>query len=98
MPFQKGQSGNVRGRPKKGRSLTDILTKELAKKDGDTIPQKTKLAQTLIELAIKDKYFPAIKYLYDRVDGFPAATETIAVDTDVNYDAIREKVLAKLLS
>ena len=59
--FQKGQSGNPAGRPKKGQALTDILK---------TVVDKRKLAEKLLELAY-DGDITAIKYVYDRVDGKP---------------------------
>jgi hypothetical protein len=73
--FQSGQSGNPAGRPKKGTCLTDILEKKLTqKKDG--IKQRELIADKLIELAIAGD-IPAIKYLFDRIDGKPRETVEI---------------------
>jgi hypothetical protein len=77
MPFTRGQSGNPHGRPRKGKSLTDILEKALAKKRDDGKTNKAALADTLIELAVKDKDIAAIKYIMDRVDGRPKETVTL---------------------
>ena len=35
MPYQKGQSGNLKGRPKKGLALSDIICVKLAEKGKD---------------------------------------------------------------
>jgi len=75
--FQKNDPRiNRRGRPRKGKSLTDILDRHLRKRkrgeDGKLeTSSKDKLAATLIELAIVDKDIHAIKYIMDRMDGKP---------------------------
>jgi hypothetical protein len=74
--FQKGQSGNPAGRPKKGQALTDILRKELNKRtiyDEDQktyIARKTAIIRKMIDLAIEGD-LAAQKYIFDRVDGKP---------------------------
>lgn len=81
--WKPGQSGNPNGRPKKGKTLSDILEKHGAKRivkttgpDGEIkyISQKEALAKKLWELAITGDV-AAIKYIYDRIDGKP--TESI---------------------
>jgi hypothetical protein len=64
MAWQKGQSGNPKGRPPKGETLTDAL-REIADKD--------KLAQKLLAMAEKGDIV-ALKYVYDRIDGKPKET------------------------
>ena len=98
MPFIKGQTGNPKGRPKKAACLTEILQKELSKKDPDGICAKTKIAQTLIRMGIEGDV-TALKYLFDRVDGRPS--ETVAVTSVIdepNIDTIIEKMRRKLIS
>jgi len=71
MAFSKGKSGNPGGRPKKENSLTGIL-EELsnAPPKGQRKTRKVLLAETLYELALSGD-IPAIKYIYDRIDGKP---------------------------
>jgi hypothetical protein len=68
-PFAKGESGNPKGRPPKGESLTDAL-KEAIGEEG-----KRLVAEKLLTMALgkgrQKPYFPALKYLFDRVDGEP---------------------------
>lgn len=64
MPWQKGQSGNPAGRPKKGQTFTDALEAKL---------DKDELAGKLADLVNKGD-LAAIKYCYDRLDGRPVET------------------------
>jgi|GEM_PF-4387914 len=84
MPFAKGQSGNPKGRPKKGACYADMLEKavkklKLVQKDKDgTITGEYKgkmvLAMAVVELATNKSYPPqvrlqALKEIFDRTDG-----------------------------
>ncbi len=68
-PWEKGQSGNAGGRPKKDRALTAALDAELDKKIG----RKTKrelVAAKVLELALGGD-MTAVKFVADRTEGLP---------------------------
>lgn len=84
MKFQKGQSGNPKGRPKKGLAYADFLEKAVkelksVKRDEDgNVSAKYKgkmvLAMAVVELATNKNYPPqvrlaAIKEIFERTDG-----------------------------
>jgi len=99
MPYAKGQSGNPHGRPRKGKSLTDALEKHLNKKDDKGKKNSEVLAETLIDLAIKEKNVAAIKYIMDRIDGKPVETITADVQGNiVDISAIQKKLEDALLN
>ena len=75
MVFQKGQSGNPGGRPKKDR--THAVTAAL-----EEIVDPVKLAESLWALASEGN-LAAIKYVYDRIDGSP--TQRHEVDDEAVY-------------
>jgi len=76
--WKPGQSGNPKGRAKKGKTLTDILEKHLRKRRelpaGEKHAAKELLAKELIDRAL-DGDTAALKYIFDRIDGKP--TETV---------------------
>jgi ribosomal protein L17 len=85
MPFTKGRSGNPRGRPKKGETLTDLLRDkiEAPKTTREKLTRKEKIIEKLITLAEAGD-LSALKYLFDRIDGRPKESIELtdgAVDT-----------------
>ena len=74
-----GHTANPNGRPKKGTSITELLNKYLDDcNDGDTVTRKERLIQKMYEKADQDCYFPAQKYIIDRIDGEPVKTQEIS--------------------
>ena len=70
-PFVKGDVRiNRKGRPKKGASLTDVLSWKLGEINEAGKPGKEVIAEKLIALAL-DGDVNALKYVYDRIDGRP---------------------------
>ena len=72
MPFKQGKSGNPKGRPKKGETMTDLLREkiEIPKTSREKLTRKEKIIEKLILLA-EGGDLSALKYLFDRLDGRP---------------------------
>ncbi|MEX2444492.1 MAG: DUF5681 domain-containing protein [Alkalispirochaeta sp.] len=83
--FVRGQSGNPRGRPKKGQALTEILEKHAKKRDvefhGRNISRKEALSQKLWSLALSGDV-AAIRYIFDRIDGRPRQDMDLNAEID----------------
>jgi hypothetical protein len=92
MPFVKNDPRiNRKGRPKKGQTLTDILDWTLDQKrrikNKETGEEKSlllrqMLAQRLINKAVDEGDMPAIKYIFDRLDGKPKETVEMSEKRD----------------
>ena len=99
MPFKQGQSGNPKGRPKKGETLTDLLREkiDIPKTAKSKLTRKEKIIETLITMAEAGDV-PAIKYVFDRMDGKPVETIKAKVDgAIVNMEKINKKLEDALL-
>jgi len=76
---------NRNGRPKRGETFTDIIENELNKKNvlmqtetgKELISAKEAVVRKLINLAVMESDFHAIKYLMDRLDGSPRQSVSI---------------------
>ena len=89
-PFPKGVSGNPRGRPPKGETLTETL-REVLGGEG-----KRLVAEKLLAMALgkgrQKAYFPALKYLIDRLDGEPVKAIQAAIESaELPVILLREK-------
>jgi len=110
MPLSKGQTNNPHGRPRKDTSLTEVLEKYGNKKvklpehlkdnkelkDLDGMKCKDALAKKLWQLAIFEKEIPAIKYIFDRIDGKPI--NTIVAGKDLGNMEVLKAVQKELFS
>jgi len=108
MPLSKGQTNNPHGRPRKDTSLTEVLAKygnkkiklpdhlkndkELKELEG--MKCKDALAKKLWQLAIYEKEIPAIKYIFDRIDGKPI--HTIVAGNDIKDIGIFKAIQKEL--
>ena len=67
--FVKGQSGNPKGRPRKGQTFADALRAALAVRDPQTKQTELhKVAQAIVSKA-KAGDVPAIAFIAERLDG-----------------------------
>ena len=70
-PFTKDDPRiNRNGRPRKGQSLTDILSLRLDEKDDTGILKRQMIVDRLITAAAGGDVM-ALRYIFDRVDGKP---------------------------
>jgi len=88
MPLRKGQTNNPHGRPRKSQSLTELLVKygnkkikippddwrysDLRYRELDGMKLREALTTKLWQLAVFKDDLPAMKYIFDRIDGQPA--------------------------
>lgn len=66
--WQAGESGNPKGRPKRGQAMADTLRRVLARKGEDGKANKQAIAEKIIELA-RAGDLDAIKLIFERIDG-----------------------------
>ncbi len=69
MAFKKGRSGNPKGRPRRGKTLTDAVKKVLAEPHTNGLTKGEALAKVLVDLALDEKSISAIKEIFDRLEG-----------------------------
>ena len=103
-PFVKNDPRiNRKGRPKRGQTLTDILSWALDQRktitDSETGKEKSLLlrqvlAEKLISKAINDGDVSALRYVFDRLDGRPKeSVEISAKQNDIPDDPDERKRL-----
>ncbi len=82
--FQKGQSGNPKGKPKGARHFSTLLKEAIIKvAEGDDMPADRMIVKQLVDKAKKGD-LQAIDRVLDRVDG--KAEQTINLDAEVHTD------------
>jgi len=92
MAYKPGECGNPKGRPKKADAMTDILkgelgTLSLVDDEGKAVPAKQAIARKLIDLAMNGDT-PALKYIYDRIDGKPRESIDLDHSGELKYSII----------
>ena len=98
MAWKQGQSGNIKGRPKSGKAMTDLLRNELNRRDIDKVPIKEKVVKALINKALEGDP-TALKYVFDRLDGRPMESVSANVTGNIiDMDAIQKKLEDALLN
>ena len=68
---------NRKGRPKKGQSMTEILSYKLDQKNDAGLLRREAIAGKLISMA-ENGDLPAIRYICDRLDGRPRETVSVS--------------------
>lgn len=107
--FQKGVSGNPKGRPKKGKTFPDLLQKELERvklevqvKEGQTKTMNGKelLCRTLVRLALNSDddhiKLQAIDKIFDRMEGKPISN--VIMDAKVDTPSVFDEIDVSKLS
>ena len=74
--FKPGQSGNLKGGPKKEWTMSGLIKESLEEKDETGVPYKKIIVQKLRQIAVRGDLV-AIKELNNRIDGLPVATQQI---------------------
>lgn len=96
MSWRKGQSGNPKGRPPKGKAMSEELRRLLARQaSGSKRTNLEVLVANLIDMALAGQ-LDAIKYICDRLEGRPAQAVELGGDearpiTFVYVDGNKEK-------
>ena len=68
MAFQRGASGNPRGRPRKGGTFAELLARELARASEDGTSKKERMVAVAVEAACNGE-LDALKWIADRTEG-----------------------------
>lgn len=99
--WKPGQSGNPKGRAKKGQTLTDLAIAYLEDiEPGEKVTRKEQFVKSVAVLA-KQGNIAAIKLLWDHIDGMPVQKTELSGYIrrdleDMTDDEIRELYNAKI--
>ncbi len=92
-PFKKGQSGNPKGRPKKGSAIADILNsigdESVIMKDGKPITKREAVLRKIYSEAIKGS-MAAVNFIADRTEG--KALDRVHQTIDGEYSIILDDI------
>lgn len=93
MRFQKGQSGNPNGRPKKDQALSDLLRKKLTDKvivtrsgKKEKVDVKEAIVLRVIDCAVRGEKWAIIE-IWDRIEGKAKQFVDSQLEGDLNVNA-----------
>lgn len=81
--FEKGQSGNPAGRPKKGNAIADLINERLSTEYESGQTYKAALVNVLFDLAIKDRDIRAISKIMDSIESDYQFRERISIEDEL---------------
>lgn len=93
--FQKGKSGNPRGRPKDGESMTALLNEYLKGTDGNGKKERRMILIEKIYQKAKNGDRPALQYIFDRMDGKPKESVELSGEKENGLKIILEDARTK---
>ena len=95
-PFVKGQSGNLKGRPKKGHAIADLLQK-IGDETSIQVINNKKVKISNRELLLANTYVRAIKgeswavqFIADRTEGKAIQVMELDIDQRISMDTVAE--------
>lgn len=95
MPWVKGQSGNAKGRPKKGNSVSEMMKKLLSGREIDPITGRSMSRKEMFCLAVFKAALSgnsaAMRLVWERMDGL-LTTDSNQEDDLTNVQVILQKL------
>ena len=99
--WQKGESGNPRGRPRKGNTLADAMRTLLAEERSDNRTAKELLVELTFRRAMEGN-MAALKLIWNYVDGMPPSRDELAISADPDlipdFSAVTDEELRTMAS
>lgn len=80
--FQKGESGNPKGRPPRKWTMTGLIESALEEQHNTGVPYRVFVAKKLVDLASRGD-LGAIKEINNRLDGMPKQDINVKEDVKV---------------